>query len=54
MFANNGRGQAQRLAYHERRKPLPPASSLLDSRDVFRGRETPAERRARDGRASGR
>jgi len=28
--------------------------SLLDYHDVIHGRETPAERRAREGRASGR
>ena len=55
LFANAERGQAQRLAYYEARKLDRLPDSLLDYHDVLRGRETPAERRAREKkRASGR
>jgi hypothetical protein len=55
LFANAEHGQAQRLAYYEARKLDRLPDSLLDYHDVLRGRETPAERRAREKkRASGR
>jgi hypothetical protein len=54
IFANTAEGQAERLAYYEARKLDQPPDSLLDYYDVRRGRETPAERRAREARASGR
>jgi hypothetical protein len=54
MFADSERGQAQRLAYYEARKLDRLPDSLLDYHDVLRGRETPAECRARERRASGR
>jgi hypothetical protein len=52
LFPNTPEGQAQRLAYYEARKLNHLPNSLLDYHDVIRGRETPAERRAREGRAS--
>jgi hypothetical protein len=54
VFANTPEGQAERLAYYEARKLNHLPHSLLDYHDVLRGRETPGERRAREGRASGR
>jgi hypothetical protein len=54
IFPNTRKGQAERLAYYEARKLNHLPHSLLDYNDVIRGRETPAERRARDGRATGR
>ena len=54
LFPNTPEGQAERLAYYEARKLNHLPHSLLDYHDVRRGRETPAERRAREGRASGR
>jgi hypothetical protein len=53
MFANAER-QAQRLAHYDARKLDRLPDSLLDYHDVLRGRETPAERRARERLASGR
>ena len=54
IFPNTREGQAERLAYYEARKLNHLPHSLLDYHDVIHGRETPAERRAREGRASGR
>jgi hypothetical protein len=47
-------GQAERLAYYEARKLNHLPNSLLDYNDVIRGRETPAERRACEGRTTSR
>jgi hypothetical protein len=52
LFPNTPEGQAARLAYYEARKLNQLPHSLYDYNDVRRGRETPAERRAREGRAS--
>jgi hypothetical protein len=52
-FPHTPEGQAERLAYYEARKLNHLPDSLLDYHDVIRGRETPAERRAREGRPSG-
>ena len=54
IFPNTPEGQAERLAYYEARKLNHLPNSLLDYNDVIRGRETPAERRARERRATGR
>jgi hypothetical protein len=54
IFPNTPEGQAERLAYYEARKLNHLPNSLLDYNDVIRGRETPAERRAREGRTTGR
>jgi hypothetical protein len=54
IFPNTRKGQAERLAYYEARKLNHLPHSLLDYHDVIHGRETPAERRAREGRATGR
>lgn len=54
LFPNTPEGQAARLGYYEARKLNHLPHSLLDYNDVRRGRETPAERRAREGRASDR
>ena len=54
LFPRTPEGQAERLAYYEARKLNHLPHSLLDYHDVRRGRETPAERRAREGRASNR
>ena len=54
IFPNTPEGQAERLAYYEARKLNYLPNSLLDYNDVIRGQETPAERRARERRASGR
>jgi hypothetical protein len=54
IFPNTPEGQAERLAYYEARKLNHLPDSLLDYHDVIRGRETPAERRSREGRATGR
>jgi hypothetical protein len=53
-FPNTPEGRAERLAYYDARKLNRLPDSLLDYHDVLRGRETPAERRAREARASGR
>ena len=53
LFPNTQEGQAERLAYYEARKLNHLPHSLLDYHDVLHGRETPAERRAREERASG-
>jgi hypothetical protein len=52
IFPNTPEGQAERLAYYEARKLNHLPDSLLDYHDVIRGRETPAERRSREGRAT--
>jgi hypothetical protein len=54
IFPNTPEGQAERLAYYEARKLNHLLHSLLDHHDVIRGRETPAERRSREGRATSR
>ncbi len=54
IFPNTPEGQAERLAYYEARKLNHLPDSLLDYHDVIHGRETPAERRSREGRATGR
>jgi len=54
IFPNTPEGQAERLAYYDARKLNHLPNSLLDYHDVIRGRETPAERRAREGRTTGR
>jgi len=54
IFPNTPAGRAERLAYYEARKLNHLPDSLYDYHDVFHGRETPAERRAREARASGR
>ena len=54
IFPNTPQGQAERLAYYEARKLNYLPNSLLDYHDVIHGRETPAERRAREGRTTGR
>ena len=54
IFPNTRAGRAERLAYYEARKLNHLPDSLYDYHDVFHGRETPAERRAREARASGR
>ena len=54
LFPNTLEGQEERLAYYQARKLNHLPHSLLDYHDVLHGRETPAERRAREGRASGR
>jgi hypothetical protein len=51
MFPNT---PAERLAYYEARKLNHLPNSLLDYHDVIRDRETPAERRARERRTTGR
>ena len=53
LFPNTREGQYERLAYYEARKLNHLPHSLLDYHDVIHGRETPAERRAQEGRASG-
>jgi multidrug efflux pump subunit AcrA (membrane-fusion protein) len=53
LFPNTREGQYERLAYYEARKLNHLPHSLLDYHDVIHGRETPAERRAWEGRASG-
>jgi hypothetical protein len=53
-FPNTTEGQAERLAYYEARKLNHLPNSLLDYNDVRRGRETPAERRARERRTTDR
>jgi hypothetical protein len=53
LFPNTRAGQTERLAYYEARKLNRPPHSLFDYNDVRRGRETPAERRARERGASG-
>ncbi len=52
LFPNTPEGQAERLAYYEARKLNHLPHSLLDYNDVIHGRETPAERRARERRAT--
>ena len=52
LFPHTREGQAERLAYYEARKLNHLPNSLWDYHDVRRGRETPAERRAHEGRAS--
>ena len=47
-FPNTPEGQAERLAYYEARKLNHLPNSLYDYHDVIHGRETPAERRARE------
>jgi hypothetical protein len=47
IFPNTREGQRQRLAHYEARK-LDNHAALLDHNDVKAGRETPAERRARE------
>jgi hypothetical protein len=54
LFPSTLEGRYERLAYYEARKLNHLPHSLLDYHDVIHGRETPAERRAREGRASGR
>jgi hypothetical protein len=54
LFPDTAEGRAERLAYYEARKLNHLPHSLLDNHDVGRGRETPAERRARKRGASGR
>ena len=54
IFPNTTEGQAERLAYYDARKLNHLPNSLYDYHDVIRGRETPAERRAREGRTAGR
>jgi len=54
LFPNTPSGQAERLAYYEARKLNHPPDSIYDYHDVIRGRETPAERRARQRSATGR
>jgi hypothetical protein len=47
LFPGTSEGQQQRLAYYEAHKLDHLPDSLLDYHDVKNGRETPAERRAR-------
>ena len=47
IFPSTREGQRQRLAHYEVRK-LDSYAALLDYNDVKAGRETPAERRARE------
>ncbi len=54
LFPDTAEGRAERLAYYEARRLDQLPHSLYDYHDVLRGRETPAERRAREGGASGR
>ena len=54
IFPDTPEGRAERLAYYEARKLNHLPHSLLDYNDAIRGRETPAERRARERRDSGR
>ena len=54
LFPDTAEGRAARLAYYEVRKLDRLPDSLLDYNDALRGRETPAERRAREGRTAGR
>jgi hypothetical protein len=54
IFPNTPEGQAERFAYYEARKLNHLPHSLLDYHDVLHGRETPAERRAREGRTTDR
>jgi len=54
VFANTPEGQAEGFAYYEARKLNHLPNSLLDYHDVLHGRETPAERRAREGHPNGR
>ena len=54
LFPDTAQGRAERLAYYEARKLNRLPDSLLDYHDVLRGRETPAERRARGGGARAR
>jgi hypothetical protein len=54
LFPDTPEGQAARFAYYEARKLNQLPNSLLDYHDVLHGRETPAERRAREGGAAGR
>jgi hypothetical protein len=49
LFPNTHEGQRQRLAHYEARKLDNLPYSLHDYKDVKAGRETPAERRAREG-----
>jgi hypothetical protein len=49
LFPNTLEGQYERLAYYEARKLDHLPHSLLDYHDVIHGRETPAERRVREG-----
>jgi len=54
IFPNTPEGQAERLAYYEARKLEHLPDSLYDYNDASHGRETPAERRARERRANNR
>lgn len=54
IFPDTPEGNAERLAYYEARKLNHLPDSLLDYHDVLHGRETPAERRARERGATGR
>jgi hypothetical protein len=54
IFPKTRKGLLERLAYYEARKLNNLPNSLLDYHDVLHGRETPAERQARQARASGR
>jgi hypothetical protein len=54
IFPNTPEGRAEQLAYYDARKLNHLPHSLLDYHDVIHGRETPAERRAREGRATSR
>jgi hypothetical protein len=48
IFPDTPAGNAERFAYYDARKLNHLPNSLLDYNDVVRGRETPAERRARE------
>jgi hypothetical protein len=50
LFPDTAEGRAARLAYYQARKLDRLPDSLHDYIDVLLGRETPAERRAREGR----
>jgi hypothetical protein len=54
LFPDTAEGRAVRLAYYEASELDRLPDSLYDYNDVIRGRETPAERRAREGRTGGR
>jgi hypothetical protein len=54
LSPDTAEGRAERLAYYEARKLNQLPHSMLDYHDVRRGRETPTERRAREGGAGGR
>jgi len=54
IFPDTPEGQAERLAYYQARKLEHLPDSLYDYNDASHGRETPAERRARERRANNR